>query len=787
MKKKMLSFIMAVIISVMTVTTVTTGEVCAASEPDRKTDDAAGFKYESDNQDISVKVMEMLGVIKEEATGDWGAGKKVTREEFAKMLVQVSNYSGKVSGNASSRIFTDVTPKNKYAGYIRLAVNKGLMSGYLGGKFKPKQPVTLNEAINGTLLLLGYGNADFEGNIGDAKYGLYLDKGLNSKLILKRTAAMTGKDCKNLFYNLLRTKNKEGSLYGEIFGFTLNPRGEIDYDKKVNESLKGPFFVNLKWESLIPFKVNKDKLYKNKVLCKKADVNTGDILYYSADLKAVWAFDSNSDIGYKTLLESTKKGPFLYGSAWKDKLPFPAADAVIYKNDKQAKESNISNYDIIYYSKEARTVWAYDEKGNSDYLNAINKNKKGPFIVKDSFLAGLPQDVKNGRVYKNGEVSDFGKITEYDVVYYSEELKTIWAYDSKIYGVYEEAKPNKVAPSEIVVGGNTYQIGSQAVGYDLSAQGNIKEGMRVVLLMGDDGAAVGIMPAESLQSATAGYILKTGTHISKDSAGKADLHNYIRIVDTNGTEQEFDTKLTNLLEGDVVEIKYTSGETVVSKATSPVIRGKVNSDATRVSDMAIAPNARIIDTAKGGYIKINVKRLADMELSTVNVLYSGVNKNNEISDIILSDATGDLYQYGVLLTSVITDQTDYIPGYGEYTQKISNYTYDLNGSQYSGTIPGVLFNTTPGAKGFLIKNGEIKDFKELFRILVSSIEKNQVRGGEEAYPISDKAAVYVYSNNKYYPAKLSDITNLKEYHVEAFIDKINREGGVIRVLVATKK
>lgn len=787
MKKKMLCFIMAAVMSVMMATTVTKGEVQTAIDTDKKAETAAGFQYESGNIDISVKVMDMLGVINETAKGDWGQNKKVTREEFAKMLVQTSGYAGKVSSGASSRIFTDVSPSSKYSGYIKLAVSKGWMSGYLGGKFKPKQPVTLEEAINGAVLLLGYTNTDFEGNIADAKYSLYLDKDLNNNIDLKRSGSLKRIDCKNLFYNLLKAKSKDGSLYGGVFGFALDTRGEIDYDKKVNESLKGPFFVASKWENLLPFKADKTKLYKNKELCSKTDIKAGDIFYYSTLLKTVWDFDADSDIGYKTLLDNTRKGPFLFGSTWNEKVPFGTDSAIIYKNDKKAKVSDISGSDVLYYSKEAKTIWAYDQNGNIDYLSVLNKYKKGPFIAKGNFSESLPKEVRTGKVYKNGELSDISKIADYDVVYYSKEIKTIWVYDTKVYGVYEGVKPNKVAPTEIVVAGNTYQIGSQAVGYDLSAQGNIKEGMRVVLLIGDDGTVAGITPAESLQPVIAGYILKVDKHISKDAAGKTDLNNYVRIVDTNGTLQEYDTKLTNLMEGDVVEVKYTSGEAVVSKALAPLIRGQVNSDATRVSGMSIAANARIIDVAKGGYMRVNVKRLADMQLSTANVLYCG-SKDNEITDLILSDATGDLFQYGILLTSDMTDQTDFVPGLGNYTYKVGNYTYDLNGTQYSYTAQGVSFSVTTGAKGFLINNGEIKAFKDLYRILVGSVEKNQVRAGEASYPIADKVAVYVYNNNKYYPAKLSDITaNQQEYHMEAFIDKINQEGGVIRVIVATKK
>ena len=782
MKKKVLSGIMAIILVIMTVSTVPIGEAYAAEAG--KKEDTTGFQYESGDADISVKVMEMLGVINVNTSGSWGETKGVTRGEYAKMLVSLSSYAGKVSSNTNARIFVDVSPKNQYSGYIKLAVSKGWMSGYLGGKFKPEKLVTLEEAINGAVMLLGYKNEDFEGNISDAKYGLYLDKDLNSNISLKRSSSMKRKDCINLFYNLLKTKNKEGSLYGELFGYSLDVRGEIDYDKKVNESLKGPFFVNAKWEKSIPFQVSTKRLYKNNNKCGKSGIKAGDLIYYSITLKTVWAFDADSNIGYKALLDSTRKGPYLYGSSWKEKIPFSANSASIYKNDKKAAISDITNYDILYYSKEAKIIWAYDEKGEIDYLSILNQYKKGPYILKDSSLSNLPQSVQNARIYKNGKLSEKGRLEAYDVVYYSEELKTIWAYNNKIYGTYEEAKPNQVAPAEIVVGGVTYKIGSQALGYELSVQGSIREGMRVVLLLGDDGTVAGITPATDIQSVIAGYVIKTGIHMSKDSKGNADLINYIRIVDTSGTEQEYDTKLANFVVGDIVEINYVNGEAVVSKAVSGRLEGKVSSDGTSVSGRVITANANILDVAKGSYTKVSSNKLSGTELTSQNVLYYGVNKSGEITDMILLNATGDLFQYGILLSFTVMDQMN--TGNGNI-QLSGTYTYDLGGSKYTTEAQEISFNETAGPKGFLINNGEIKFLKTLYKVGVTSIERNQVRGGESVYPISDKAAVYVYSDNNYYPAKLSDISNLKKYNVEAYTDKINQEDGVIRVIVATKK
>ena len=72
-------------------------------------------------------------------------GRDISRAEFATMMVK--GYNLNCSGLMSKNIFKDV-PKNHWANpLIAKAVEEGIMCGYPGNKFKPKQPVSRVEAL----------------------------------------------------------------------------------------------------------------------------------------------------------------------------------------------------------------------------------------------------------------------------------------------------------------------------------------------------------------------------------------------------------------------------------------------------------------------------------------------------------------------------------------------------------------------------------------------------------------------------------------------------------------
>ncbi|QHJ70527.1 N-acetylmuramoyl-L-alanine amidase [Planococcus halotolerans] len=75
------------------------------------------------------------------STTQFGPDYSVTREQAATMIGR----SLKLNGTKRTTKFPDVSPSSYSSGYIQSAVEKGFISGYPDGSFRPKQPMTRGE------------------------------------------------------------------------------------------------------------------------------------------------------------------------------------------------------------------------------------------------------------------------------------------------------------------------------------------------------------------------------------------------------------------------------------------------------------------------------------------------------------------------------------------------------------------------------------------------------------------------------------------------------------------
>lgn len=608
--------------------------------------------YAADNTAVSSKRTETIAeqtitaleIMNKDKNGNMNFTKKVSRAEFAKMLVETSSFAGKVSKTSNVSSFKDVRKTHPMSGYIRVAVVQGWMSGYLGGKFYPDKTVTLEEGISAVERLLGYSNSDFTGNLSEARYELYVEKELNQNIKLTKKNGMTRKDCMNLLYNLLTAQAKEGKVYGETLGYTLDSEGEIDYLKVINKSMKGPFIVTSKWKSKIPF-----------------------------DLKT----------------------------------------ATIYKNGKAIKQTDVFINDVIYYSKKQESIWIYDDK---------------------------------------------------------------------IYGTYSSVTPNQIEPTEVVVAGQSYKIGSQDVAYQLSNHGSYKEGMNVILLLGNQGTVVGITQSDKIEDTIIGCILEKGEHTTTDEDGYDSVKGFIRVVDTRGVVHEYDCKTDTLSQSNVVQISFKDGKAVVAKLEKTDLIGLVDSKGESINGIKIADDVRIIDVVQGQFMKVPQIRLADMQIGVNRVYYYNTNAAGEITDIILNDATGDLYQYGLLLRSAVSETM--IPGPNPIIQKSGSYVFGIGEKEVTYGAEYAYFNGVAGPKRFLLENNQIRVMDDLSKVEIASVQNMQVRTGKEVYPVDNNVSVFLEKNGNYYPAKLSNVSNASKYTIMGYVDKKAIEGGKVRVVIA---
>ena len=234
----------------------------------------------------AVQVAVTLGGITSGQTDEASLNSALTRGQLAKLLVAFSSYRESVASQGSTgKLFSDVDSSNSWAGYIRIAVQQGWMSGYTDGSFRPDNAVTLEEACTAVLKLLGYDTTTLSGTFPAAQLNKANTLGLRVNLSRKQGETMTLADGAVMLYNALTATTSANAVYGTSLGFTVT-NGQLDTSSILLSSLEGPFVAS-SGESL-PFVPT--TIYKNDTLTDAAELNQYDVYYYNESAKTVWVY-----------------------------------------------------------------------------------------------------------------------------------------------------------------------------------------------------------------------------------------------------------------------------------------------------------------------------------------------------------------------------------------------------------------------------------------------------------------------------------------------------------------
>ena len=223
----------------------------------------------------------------------------MTRGEFAELLVKASSYKDSAA-TSNLAAANDVPASNQYAPYIRIALSQGWMRTYLGGQFKPDEPVKMQDAAKAVLTLLGYTDEDFSGDITAARLATFNSLELNEQMGQKSAGDVLNKqDCINIFYNLLKASPKSGSgIYGSLFDLSLASDGEIDPNGLMESSMTGPLLVRTldELDKAVPFDLEGANLYFNgyssRYMSYESAIRQNGwlVIYYNEGNHTVWAY-----------------------------------------------------------------------------------------------------------------------------------------------------------------------------------------------------------------------------------------------------------------------------------------------------------------------------------------------------------------------------------------------------------------------------------------------------------------------------------------------------------------
>lgn len=256
-------------------------------------DSGTSGTFGTSGTDAATIVLTSMGVISPDSSGSFNLSNTVTRAEFAKMIVMASAYKDLVQTASYSSPYKDVPATHWAAPYVRIAVSKGIMSGYSDGTFRPDGIITLEQGVNCALKLLGYSQSDFVGAFPYAQMNVFGSSGLSKNITGGVGTYMTRGDAANLIFNMMGTGMKDGSsTYAETLGYSLNASGEVNYAEMIDDNMSGPYTVkSSNWSGELGMSSSSLTVYKNGSVVTAADVELYDILYYSASRGTVWVYD----------------------------------------------------------------------------------------------------------------------------------------------------------------------------------------------------------------------------------------------------------------------------------------------------------------------------------------------------------------------------------------------------------------------------------------------------------------------------------------------------------------
>ena len=303
----------------------------------------------------------------------------------------------------------------------------------------------------------------------------------------------------------------------------------------------------------------------------------------------------------------------------------------------------------VYASSLGFTV----NNGVVDVSSILLSNVKGPFV------AGLGTQLPFAptAVYRNDTVTTDATLNAYDVYYYNETAQTVWIYTRKAAGRITAVSPSANAPTSVTVAGTEYTIASSSVAAQLSALNGGGVGQVVTLLLGMNDEAVSVLTGDAANEVFYGVVQTTSRSLVENSG--PDVQQTVAVACTDGVTRSVNVdKQFNYPAGKLVAITVDeNGESIQSLETKST-SGTVNAEGTALDNTALASNVEILDTTSEGLAgAVRPSRLSGVTLSGTDVKYYTTNEKGEINRLILSDVTGDLWEYAAL--DGIQAATDY--------------------------------------------------------------------------------------------------------------------------------
>lgn len=731
-----------------------------------------GFASEASAEDIS-QVMKSLNIMSGYPDGSLHLEDKVTRAQFAKIIISASKYRNSVSLKSTTSPFRDVAYSSWEAPYISIASINGLIKGYPDSSFKPEKNVTLEEAVTVALTMMGYTGDDFGSSWPYGQLSLAANSGLLKNCSAQAGAELTRRDTMQIVYNMLSGNTKDGSRYISSIGYKLLEDVVLIASDKEDSSVGSGKILTSQGSYKISEAFNTGNVGRkgNAILNSNEEI----ICFIPSDMN-VLTYTAYAVLNNDIIAADA--------GGYTEALGLSENTTIYYKGEKTTLQNAVSKInagDILKVSSSG---------GSIDFVVVSGNKTEGPLTASGSnYLSYFNIDPANTTVLRNGSKGSLSDINANDILYYSQSLNTLWAYSRTVTGVYESAAPNRDQPSSIMVSGNSYIIESESAFNKLSSKGSFNIGDSVTLLLGKDGKIADVLNPSDNKINVVGYLTKSGTKEVTNSAGYKYSSNYVQIVTTDGDVLEYEAgKNYSSILNSVVSVKFSNGLAVLSRVSATGLYGTFDWGNKKLGSMMIAEDIKIMDVGtvdssySPSYAITYPQRVNNVEMDSENVLYYSKNGNGEINNLILKNATGDTMKYGIVTKASATE---------EEMSVSSSYVCDINGSTVNVTKNNSVYTNVKAGQpaAFEMSNNSVQTIKPLTAVsssvsAINEVQLETVKG--EKYLLSGDVVVYEY-NGSYKIIPLSEVIGNSSYTVRAYYDKLESRGGRVRVIVVSAK
>ena len=495
-----------------------------------------------------------------------------------------------------------------------------------------------------------------------------------------------------------------------------------------------------------------------------------------------------------SILLGNVQGPFVAAAG--AQLPF--APAAVYRNGEAAASAELNEYDVYYYSENARTVWIYTRKA-AGRITAVAPSASAPTSVT---VAGTEYTIGSSQaatVLSSLNGGGVGQVVTLLLGMNNEVVRVLTgeAADQVFYGVVQNSARSLIEDDgadvrQSVTVACTDGV-TRTVNVDKSL--NFPAGLLVEITVTGDGEQVARVDARSVS----GTFNENGTAL-----GGTPLADGVEIIDTTAEGVAGAIRPSRLsgvtLDGNDVRYYTTNAAGEIDR----LILDNVTGD---LWTYGVLDDVRNLTSAAADVIDDQIGRPSG-EVSLPSGTTGTGNAAADVADIILP-STSDIL-YGIIDGSIASTLWDSLTS---STGSVASYVLRLAADNTTGAMSNILGWLGKGASYVCYINGEsatlntavkypvlaggvavsrspsgtVKNMIQLMPVMIDKVGAASVMSGSTRYETADNMQVYLWYRGQYYPTTLAQV-NPAEYHLIGWYDNLGcTAGNKIRVLVAVKK